>query len=49
MMTVRSISFESFLECILHFGEGNALCALVDWMVQRINTVGLFHGHAVVV
>jgi len=29
---------------ILQFGEGNFLRGFLDWMVERMNTQGLFHG-----
>ena len=34
---------------IMQFGEGNFLRAFVDWMINRINSKGLFEGSVVVV
>jgi tagaturonate reductase len=36
-------------ERVLQFGEGNFLRAFVDWMLDRMNTRGLFGGRVVVV
>jgi tagaturonate reductase len=36
-------------ERVLQFGEGNFLRGFVDWMLQRMNAVGVFNGRAVVV
>lgn len=36
-------------EKILQFGEGNFLRAFVDWMIQQLNTNGLFQGRVVLV
>jgi len=36
-------------EKVIQFGEGNFLRAFVDWMINRLNRKGLFHGSVVVV
>jgi len=36
-------------ERVLQFGEGNFLRAFVDWMLERMNQAGLFHGAAVLI
>lgn len=36
-------------ERVLQFGEGNFLRAFVDWMIERMNSRGLFSGRAVLV
>jgi tagaturonate reductase len=36
-------------ERVLQFGEGNFLRGFVDWMLQRMNTRGVFGGRAVLV
>jgi len=36
-------------EKVLQFGEGNFLRGFVDWMIHRLNTMGLFNGSVVVV
>ena len=38
-----------FPERVLQFGEGNFLRAFVDWMLNAMNSRGLFEGRAVVV
>jgi tagaturonate reductase len=36
-------------ERVIQFGEGNFLRAFGDWMINRLNSAGLFNGHVVVV
>ena len=36
-------------EKVIQFGEGSFLRAFVDWMINRLNGKGLFHGSVVVV
>ena len=40
---------ENLPEKILQFGEGNFLRGFVDWMIDKMNEQGLFHGSVVVV
>ena len=42
-------SMEDMPERIIQFGEGNFLRAFVDWMVDEMNSQGLFMGKVVVV
>lgn len=34
---------------IIQFGEGNFLRAFIDWMIQKMNDSGRYHGHVAVV
>lgn len=40
---------EEFPERIIQFGEGNFLRGFTDWMVDEMNSQGLFRGRAVIV
>ncbi|SET38246.1 tagaturonate reductase [Natronincola peptidivorans] len=40
---------KSYREKVLQFGEGNFMCAFVDWMIAEMNKAGYFNGSAVVI